>query len=54
MRKERLKGKPSIEADDYYLEDGMYIFTQKYLLRRGHCCQNGCRHCPYGFRKLKK
>lgn len=40
------------EGEDYYLnEQGLLVFTAKYLLKRGYCCQNGCRHCPYGFRK---
>ena len=29
---------------------GLYVFTAQYLLKRGYCCQSGCRHCPYGFR----
>jgi hypothetical protein len=38
---------------DYYLDaDGKFIFTAHYLKRRGHCCENGCRHCPYGFTKM--
>ena len=32
---------------DYYLEDGLFVFTAKFLLRRGYCCESGCRHCPY-------
>jgi hypothetical protein len=23
--------------------------SRDFLLRRGHCCQEGCRNCPYGF-----
>ncbi|MEO7950879.1 MAG: DUF5522 domain-containing protein [Spartobacteria bacterium] len=23
--------------------------TRDFLLRRGRCCQEGCRNCPYGF-----
>lgn len=37
-----------IEGEDYYLENGNWVFTAKYLLRRGYCCGSGCRHCPYG------
>jgi Family of unknown function (DUF5522) len=37
-----------IENEDYYLENGQWVFTAKYLLRRGYCCGSGCRHCPYG------
>jgi uncharacterized protein (TIGR00290 family) len=25
------------------------VFTTAYHLRRGYCCESGCRHCPYGF-----
>ncbi|MEQ8762753.1 MAG: helical backbone metal receptor [Planctomycetota bacterium] len=25
--------------------------TREFLLARGHCCESGCRNCPYGFRK---
>nr|MBA3899940.1 urocanate hydratase [Bacteroidota bacterium] len=34
--------------------EGYVVFTEKYLLKRGHCCQNRCRHCPYGFTKKLK
>jgi hypothetical protein len=37
-----------IEGVDYYLnEKGLLTFTAKYLLERGNCCGNGCKHCPY-------
>lgn len=32
---------------DYYLENGLMVFTAHFLSRRGYCCDNGCRHCPY-------
>ncbi len=32
---------------DFYVEHGRVVFTAQYLLRRGACCGNGCRHCPY-------
>lgn len=32
---------------DYYVERGFVVFTAEYLLKRGWCCGNGCRHCPY-------
>ena len=33
---------------DYYIdESGLTVFTRKFLLARGYCCKNGCRHCPY-------
>lgn len=43
------------EGVDYYIDEkGFYVFTAKYLLERGHCCRNACRHCPYGFSDKKK
>lgn len=32
---------------DYYMEAGKFVFTAAYHLRRGYCCNSGCRHCPY-------
>jgi hypothetical protein len=42
--------------NEYYYTDksGLLVFTEKYLLERGYCCRNGCRHCPYGFEKEKQ
>ncbi|NVK26775.1 DUF5522 domain-containing protein [Phaeocystidibacter luteus] len=37
--------------DFYYSPEGFIVFTEKYHLKRGHCCQSGCKHCPYGFDK---
>ncbi len=36
-----------VEGEDYYFEDGLMVLTAKFLLERGYCCGNGCRHCPY-------
>jgi len=38
---------PSLESEDYYLENGYIVFTAAYHLKRGYCCGSGCRHCPY-------
>ena len=35
------------EGVDYYLENGLFVFTAEFLRRRGYCCESGCRHCPY-------
>jgi hypothetical protein len=38
------------EGQDYYLnEEGKLVFTASYLLERGYCCGNGCKHCPYQY-----
>ncbi|WP_263359042.1 DUF5522 domain-containing protein [Acidicapsa ligni] len=42
---------PEPEADEFYFEGPFLVFTEAYHLRRGWCCQSGCRHCPYGFQK---
>lgn len=43
-----------IEEGDYYLTpQGYRCFTEQYHLKRGYCCESGCRHCPYGFDKNK-
>jgi len=40
------------ENDLYYFNaDGLMVFTKKYHIKRGYCCKNGCKHCPYGFKK---
>ena len=40
------------EGIDYEINsDGLLVFTAHYLKKRGYCCQNGCKNCPYGFRK---
>jgi len=38
---------PLIEGEDYYCEGAAMVFTAHFLLRRGYCCESGCRHCPY-------
>jgi hypothetical protein len=39
-----------VEGEDYYFEGALVVFTKHYHLRRGYCCESGCRHCPYNFR----
>ena len=44
--------KPELDPEDFYKSpEGYIIFTEKYHLKRGHCCKNGCKHCPYGYDK---
>ncbi len=45
---------PLIEGLDFYYERGFMVFTEKFLRERGYCCESGCRHCPYGFRKEQR
>jgi hypothetical protein len=43
-----------VEGEDFYWEGAVMVFTARFLLRRGYCCENGCRHCPYDFKKKKE
>jgi hypothetical protein len=49
LTEELKQGSPQllVEGEDYYLEQGLYVFTESFLRRRGYCCDSGCRHCPY-------
>ena len=42
-----------IEGIHYYInEEGLMVLTEKYLLERGYCCGNGCKHCPYQYQNV--
>ena len=46
--KQELYYKDQIQKlQDYYYENGFKVMTEKYHLKRGYCCKNNCRHCPY-------
>jgi len=32
---------------DYTVEQGNYVFSRWYHLKRGACCGNGCKNCPF-------
>ena len=36
-----------VEGEDFSMENGYRVMTEGYLVRRGYCCSNGCKHCPY-------
>jgi hypothetical protein len=36
-----------VEGEDFYREGAYVVFTARYHLRRGFCCESECRHCPY-------
>ncbi len=45
---ESLKDRPAlVEGEDFYREGAYVVFTARHHLRRGYCCESGCRHCPY-------
>ena len=39
------------EVDYYFNEDGLMVFTAAYHLKRGYCCKNKCKHCPWNYGK---
>jgi len=41
-----------LPEDFYFSKEGYKVFTEKYLLKRGYCCKNNCKHCPYGYDPL--
>jgi hypothetical protein len=45
------KNAPLIENIHFYKEGHNWVFTELYHMLRGYCCKNGCRHCPYGYKK---
>jgi hypothetical protein len=39
-----------IEGEDYYYNaQGYIVLTTQFHLKKGYCCGNGCKHCPYEF-----
>ncbi|AFL86717.1 hypothetical protein Terro_0368 [Terriglobus roseus DSM 18391] len=38
---------PVLPDEDTYYDGPFLVFTASYLRKRGTCCGNGCRHCPY-------
>ncbi len=36
-----------LAPEDFYLDGPYVVFTAAYHLKRGYCCNSGCRHCPY-------
>jgi hypothetical protein len=47
MKEEKNQLPKEIEGDFYFNAQGLMVFTAKYHLKRGYCCGNGCKHCPY-------
>jgi Family of unknown function (DUF5522) len=38
------------EGVDYVIDvQGRLVFSATYHLRRGYCCGNKCRNCPFGW-----
>ena len=51
-KSKKLATRNGLLSEDFYMTiEGFMVFTEVYHLKRGYCCKNGCRHCPYGFVK---
>jgi hypothetical protein len=42
---------PAGGDEDCYFDGPFMVFTAAYHLKRGYCCESGCRHCPYKDKK---
>lgn len=49
--------KKLIEGADYVIKEKLglkfKVFTEKFLLERGYCCENKCEFCPYIKKNIK-
>ena len=36
-------------VDYYFNEDGLMVLTEIFHLKKGFCCGNGCKHCPFDY-----
>jgi hypothetical protein len=41
------KEKKLVEGIDFCFENNLMVLTEHFLLKRGYCCENNCRNCPY-------
>lgn len=47
IEKEKSRNEKFVESVDFYFENGLMVLTAHFLRKRGYCCDNNCRHCPY-------
>ncbi len=44
-----------VDNEDFYVdENGNTVFTAQFHLKRGYCCKNKCRHCPWDYGREKQ
>lgn len=45
----------ALPNEDFYEDkNGNTVFTAQFHLKRGYCCKNKCRHCPWNFGRKKQ
>lgn len=47
IKKNNQGEKKELLPSDFYMDNGRKVMTEQFHIRRGFCCGNGCRHCPY-------
>ncbi len=53
MNEPHQKPEAASKQPDFYVENGLLVYTAAYHLKRGVCCGSGCRHCPYDPRHVE-
>ena len=48
-----VREKTKLLPSDFYIENGFKVMTEEYHTKRGYCCGNGCRHCPFTPKSIK-
>lgn len=43
-----------VEGIDFHMENDLMVLSSWFHLKRGECCGNACRHCPYDHVNVKK
>jgi len=43
-----------LDNADFYLNgEGLMVFTEAYHFKRGYCCKNKCKNCPWKYGQQK-
>ena len=45
--------KPKLQPRYFYWDNGNMVMTEEYHKRRGSCCGNRCKHCPFSPKYIK-
>ena len=41
------------EGQEYYIDaKGRWVFTAAYHEKRGYCCGEACKHCPFDYESV--
>ena len=52
-KEENHKGNKKEDQEEYYIDErGRWVFTAVYHQKRGYCCGEACKHCPYDYESV--